>query len=234
MGEREADIPDAERFNAREERVYRDTIEHDPHVLQAVELMSTSPMDKLLDELLVLQAADQPDQAKLDDLRGRMANEAALRQADEVTTENAEQHLVDVSASAEQLDREHKEALVKHFREELAAIHGLADDIQAMADEVLGDAAEKYPQDMADVLDQASKEHGAAVEGSSDLLGLDIADDLEVCQQTLLDYLSAAGAEVPMDTLIKVGRQLATNRNTLVDLHTTMMKLADHFRHRTA
>ncbi len=116
MGERESDIPQAEQFSSsNEEREFHLATEFDPHVRQAEEIMEaaaeSSTMDHLLDELSTELKREQPDQEKLADVRRRIADEAALQDADRVAVdfENIEPaitHMRDVNETLELRDHD--------------------------------------------------------------------------------------------------------------------------------
>lgn len=232
MGEGESDTPRRDQFSSREEEREFRAADFDPTVKRALDFMSEhndelegdpeSPVDLLIDELLAEQKKPQPDMFRLADIRQRLDHEHAIVMAQNVTNENATQHMQDRAETAE-LDE--REDAIREIAKLVVSIPGLKQDITDMADEAIGDTAEAYPEDMQEILGSAENEVAEAYESIASTL--DIANPDQV-DERLRDQIALQ--KVNNESVRMIYAFLMKAQNALIGYHTAMLRATDLWR----
>lgn len=184
-----------------------------------------SPIEVLLEEFMAERNKTSPDPAKLEDIRNRMRAEHALVEAQNPSPERAARHQQD-KIESEILNE--REDIVNNITKTRLIIEGFEKDIRAMADEVIGDMAEEYPERMAEILDNVADIRSDVFEDIREVLDESYPDAEGVIPLTLLNeqqLMKAKGKD-----LMKIYGLLLKARNELIDEQSAMLKAVTEWR----
>ncbi len=237
MGEGEPDIPDLEKFSSRKEEQEFSAIHFDPNVRRALEHMEhhgaklegePSPIESMIAELLAEQKKPNPDLQVLDDLRGKIANEHAIIEAQHVPDEKLAEHLLTMGETQALNVKEARMYVVDKIMETRVTIDGLVSDMINMADDATGRTADDFPPELGAILVDAERIRSQAYSDLRLAFGEEQSEGSDLPPEALLDQ----DALMDMDSGILNGtiNGLIEIRNQLIDQHTKMLKAASEWR----
>lgn len=227
-------IPQQDQFSSRdEERQFRPAVDHDPHVLRAVEAMGEhgdrldeqgSQLDRILDELMVERKKPVPDLTHLVHIRARLHQEEVEQKIlDQAQKSSPEQKAID---SFESLALDHPELANEEIIKAVAVIDGLATDIFDMAESTISESSDEYPQTIQSILSTMYESEEGLLQSVKHIIP-DFSDsilDFEDLVEHFEPLPSDPKAKVSLFTTIRL------DIHAFVDLNSKMMEAVDQWR----